>query len=151
MKVLLTMVNGSSMNNVIANGDLVLLKKRTKIKTGDVFAYKQNGNYIVHRALFVGMGYVWEIGDNNYRINKVKKDEILAKVIANITQQKDLDNPKLNKRIRNVNLIRYLFHKRFRSTKELMKKKGAKRIFVNIIKKRNDLQEQYSNMGGEWG
>lgn len=146
MKASLMIVSGDSMNGVLTNGDMVLLKQERKIRSGDIFIYNSNGSYIIHRALFVGISYIWEIGDNNYHIKRVKKNEIIAKVVTNVTKKINLEYPKLNRKISRLNIIRYLFRNSFDSPKSLIRNKTMRKLFLIITRCRNKLQKQYGDL-----
>lgn len=149
MKSTLVTVCGNSMNSLLGPGDVVLLNKCNRVRCGDIFTYDYNGNIIIHRVLFVGIKYVWEAGDNNYRIKKVEKAQITAKVIANVTKNIDLNCSEINQRIAILNLLRCLVGRNITSTKSLIKNKHKCKFILAITKKRNELQLQYKKYTGD--
>ena len=147
MNTSLMIVHGNSMNCVLMKDDVVLVKLGALVRPGDIFVYYSHGNHIIHRVLFVGLTRVWETGDNNYRIKAVKKDAIVGKVVANITQKKCLDSSKLNRKIAGVNFIRCFFGKKITTVRSLVKNKNTFQLIVWATKYRNQLQKQYRDMG----
>lgn len=143
MKEALITVCGNSMNNLLKEGDVVLLKKGDKVRMGDILVYNYDSNIIIHRVLFVGYRYIWEAGDNNYRIRKIKRDQVIAKVVANLTRNIDLECSKINRRITLLNLSRCLLGKNITTTKKLIEKRFLCKIILAITKKRNRMQSQY--------
>lgn len=149
MKTSMMIINGNSMNCLLMSGDVVLLNQQGKIRFGDIFVYNLNGNNIIHRAIFIGLLYIWEAGDNNYRLRRVKKTQVVAKVVANITKNIDLDFPKLNRKITRLNLLRCLLGENVTSPRSLMKNKTICKLVLTLTKYRNRLQLQYKKYGGE--
>ena len=143
MKSTLVTVCGNSMNNLLEEGDVVLLSKCNRVRFGDMFIYDYNGNIIIHRAIFVLGKHIWEAGDNNYRVRKVEKIQVVAKVVANVTKNIDLENLKINRRIAVFNLLRCMLGKNITSTKSLIGNRGKCKFILAITKKRNELQSQY--------
>lgn len=140
---------GNSMNCLLMSGDVVLLNQQGKIRFGDIFVYNLNGNNIIHRAIFIGLLYIWEAGDNNYRLRRVKKTQVVAKVVANITKNIDLDSPKLNRKITRLNILRCLLGEKVTSPRSLMKNKAICKLVLMITRYRNRLQLQYKKYGRE--
>lgn len=149
MKSTLVTVCGNSMNNLLKAGDVVLLNKCNRVRCGDIFIYDYNDNIIIHRVLFVGVKHIWEAGDNNYRIRKVKKTQIVAKVVANVTKNIDLKYSEINRRIAILNLLRCLVGRNITSTKSLINNKRKCKFLLAITKKRNELQLQYKKYTGD--
>lgn len=147
MKTSMMTIDGNSMNCLLMNADVVLIDQQRKIGCGDIFVYNFNGSKIIHRVLFVGFLSIWEAGDNNYRIRKVKKTQVVAKVVANITRNIDLDSPKLNRKITRLNFLRCLLGKNITSTRSLMKNKTICKLILMLTKYRNSLQLQYKKYG----
>ena len=148
MKISMMAIDGNSMNCLLMNGDIVLLEQQGKIKFGDIFVYNFSGINIIHRALFIGLWYIWEAGDNNYRLRRVKKTQVVAKVVANITKNIDLDFPKLNRKITRLNLLRCFLGKNVTSPRRLMKNKIICKLVLTLTKYRNRLQLQYKKYRG---
>ena len=149
MKSTLVTVCGNSMNSLIEAGDIVLSIECNRVRCGDIFIYDYNGNIIIHRVLFVGVKHIWEAGDNNYHIRRVKKVQIVAKVVANVTKNIDLKYSKINRRIAILNLLRCLVGRNITSIKSLINNKRKCKFLLAITKKRNELQLQYKKYTGD--
>ena len=97
----------------------------------------------------MGVKHIWEVGDNNYRIRKVEKSRIVAKAVANVTKNIDLECPELNRQIAILNLLRSLAGGDITSVKSLVDNKRKCKFLLAITRKRNELQLQYRKYTGD--
>lgn len=76
-------IRGNSMEPTLSDGDIVTIVKKDNYCVGDilVFNYKSEG-LIAHRLLDINNAYFCK-GDNSFRFEKIKKDDILGKIIDN--------------------------------------------------------------------
>jgi len=75
--------NGQSMSPLFVNGTELVLEPATfkSIQTGEILLFKQNGDYIAHRALYKTKRYLICKGDNNLRTDaKVKPTQVIARI-----------------------------------------------------------------------
>ena len=74
-------VNGNSMQPTINNNDIITIKKQENYYIGDilVFLYK-DAELLAHRLLKIDKNYYCK-GDNSFRLEDIKEDQILGKVV----------------------------------------------------------------------
>lgn len=77
-KMVVTQVSGKSMQPFLNNGDKVVISYTNNFKILDICLAKTGKKYILHRLIKInGDEYVLK-GDNNYKVEKVKKLNILG-------------------------------------------------------------------------
>lgn len=74
-------VASGSMEPAINKNDLVIVKITNDYKVGDVVTYYNDGEFITHRIIDIGVNTIITKGDaNNTRDIKIVKDNVLGKV-----------------------------------------------------------------------
>lgn len=75
-------VTGNSMLPLIKNNDIIKFKTKFYLEEGDIIIYKSfNGNIVCHRVINIGR-YILTKGDNcRYNDIKIKRNDIIGKVI----------------------------------------------------------------------
>ncbi len=71
-----------SMAGTIEIGDVVIVKSTRDIKANDIIVYKENNNFITHRALEINEDKIITKGDaNNTTDQPIDKEQVFGKVI----------------------------------------------------------------------
>lgn len=74
-----------SMEPTINVKDLIIVSETDKIKENDIITYRDNDDFITHRVINIEGDVITTKGDsNNSTDNKIKKDEIIGKVLFTI-------------------------------------------------------------------
>lgn len=74
-----------SMEPTINVKDLIIVSETDKIKENDIITYRDNDDFITHRVIKIEGDVITTKGDsNNSTDNKIKKDEIIGKVLFTI-------------------------------------------------------------------
>ena len=75
-------VSGVSMYPLLIDGDIITIEKTDEYAIGDivVFIYKYD-ELVVHRLLKIKDGTYFCKGDNSFRLEDLKKEQIIGKVI----------------------------------------------------------------------
>ncbi|MCM8830748.1 MAG: S24 family peptidase [Candidatus Omnitrophica bacterium] len=80
-KQLLFKLKGSSMYPLIRDESFILVKPTKKIFFGELVVFKDREKIICHRLIFKKNNFFYSKGDAQIKIEKVKIDNILGKVI----------------------------------------------------------------------
>ena len=76
-------VNGTSMRPLLKSGDAVTLDKALDLKVGDIVLFRRdNGAFVLHRIRKIKDNKYDIVGDHQTGIEKVRDDQIIAKVIS---------------------------------------------------------------------
>lgn len=79
-KILNVKIIGNSMMPEIEEGNSVDLILANDYKIGDILAYRYENSLVIHRLLKIrNLTYICK-GDNSFRLEHIKKDEIIGKV-----------------------------------------------------------------------
>lgn len=75
-------VSGNSMSPTLLPNDTVIIMKDKTYVNGSilVFHYESNG-YLIHRLLYASKGLYYCKGDNSFRIEVIKGEQIVGRVI----------------------------------------------------------------------
>lgn len=75
-------INGTSMLPRYSSGEKVCIRKAEKYILGDIIAFKyESDGIILHRIVKKIGNYIYCKGDNSFRLEIIKKDDIIGKVI----------------------------------------------------------------------
>ena len=135
-------VEGNSMQKLLKEGDVVVVKSQNKYKVGDLIVFDYKGEKVIHRIIFNGIKHVVQAGDNSVRCSVIKKSDIIGKAIQELKTGKQLDNKTLNKRIARNNLKLLFLLYIFKSRLNIIRKKRVSGYYLNLMKKRNELQNK---------
>lgn len=75
-------VNGSSMQPLLHKNDTVTLDKSNAYRKGDIVFYvRDDGHFVLHRIRKVRKDCFLIVGDHQTRLERVREDQIVGKVI----------------------------------------------------------------------
>jgi signal peptidase I len=82
-------VQGVSMLPVLKQGDVITIQKQGNYKIGDilVFNYKNN-ELLVHRLLMIKNNKYYCKGDNAFRLEDIKSEQIVGKALSKVSNGK---------------------------------------------------------------
>ncbi len=81
-KMLNATICGSSMEPTIESGDMVSIVKNSRCHVGDIVLYEYEKKTLVHRVLKIRKGYAYCKGDNSFRLEIVRIEDLMGKVLS---------------------------------------------------------------------
>lgn len=83
-------VSGDSMYPIICEADEIIVKRDVLYNIGDVLVFFFNRHLLVHRLLKEKNGFYYCKGDNAFRLETIRKKDIVGKVIKVIRDNIEL-------------------------------------------------------------
>ena len=74
-------ISGISMRPYFHTGDEVCIMSSQKYAPGDIVLYKYNGELLIHRVVERDIGHVWCKGDNAFRMEYVRIEDIKGRAV----------------------------------------------------------------------
>lgn len=113
-------VLGESMNPILYEGDIITVRPSENYYIGDIVVfYYADKELLVHRLLNIKDPYYFCKGDNAFRLENIKKEQILGKIVALKRESKIIDIPVFTDELISLSLKihRIFFNYKFDLTK----------------------------------
>lgn len=134
-------VTGVSMKPILFEGDVITVKPSEIYKVGDLIVYKYKDQFLlVHRILFIRDEKYYCKGDNSYRLEEVKNEQVIGKVEVLYRDNQKMEMPiftdELIELSLKVNRIFCKFNFNIEETKKTISYMKYSRLLNRLIKQK---------------